>query len=95
MTPFENVNTNTAQPSAAEDIKTVYEDLLPLLQSTLGVDDSELNRQKLKDFGYKIIGPEIGDMACGEYGEGKMSDPLTIATEIDNYFLIQKNKPLT
>ena len=52
---------------------------------------TKINLQKLKNFGYKIIGPEIGDMACGEYGEGKMSDPLTIATEIDNYFLIQKN----
>jgi phosphopantothenoylcysteine decarboxylase/phosphopantothenate--cysteine ligase len=49
------------------------------------------NLKKLKDFGYKIIGPEIGDMACGEYGEGKMSDPLIIAQEINNYFLTQKN----
>jgi phosphopantothenoylcysteine decarboxylase/phosphopantothenate--cysteine ligase len=32
--------------------------------------------KKIKSFGYKIIGPEIGDMACGEYGEGKMSDPI-------------------
>ena len=49
------------------------------------------NLDKLKNFDYRIIGPEIGDMACGEYGEGKMSDPLTIATEIDNYFFKQKN----
>ena len=49
------------------------------------------NLKKLKSFGYKTIGPEIGEMACGEYGEGKMSDPLTISTEIDNYFLKQKN----
>jgi len=49
------------------------------------------NLNKLKNFEYKIIGPEIGDMACGEYGEGKMSDPLTIATEIDSFFLKQKN----
>jgi phosphopantothenoylcysteine decarboxylase/phosphopantothenate--cysteine ligase len=49
------------------------------------------NLDKLKKFDYRIIGPEIGDMACGEYGEGKMSDPLTIATEIDGYFLKQKN----
>ena len=49
------------------------------------------NIDKLKNFGYKTIGPEVGDMACGEYGEGKMSDPLTIATEIDNYFFKQKN----
>ena len=26
------------------------------------------NLKKLKNFGYKIIGPEIGEMACGEYG---------------------------
>ncbi|MDA8937235.1 bifunctional phosphopantothenoylcysteine decarboxylase/phosphopantothenate--cysteine ligase CoaBC [Candidatus Pelagibacter sp.] len=44
------------------------------------------NLEKLKNFGYKIIGPEIGVMACGEYGEGKMSDPLTISAEIDDYF---------
>ena len=25
----------------------------------------------LKNYSYKIIGPETGDMACGEYGEGK------------------------
>ncbi len=52
---------------------------------------TKTNINKLKDFGYKLIGPEIGDMACGEYGEGKMSDPLTIAKEIDKYFLIKKS----
>jgi phosphopantothenoylcysteine decarboxylase/phosphopantothenate--cysteine ligase len=50
------------------------------------------NLDKLKNINYKIIGPEIGDMACGEYGEGKMSDPLKIAIEIDSYFFKQKNK---
>ena len=51
------------------------------------------NLEKLKDFGYIIIGPEIGDMACGEYGQGKMSDPEIISTEINNYFLnLSKNK---
>ena len=51
------------------------------------------NLEKLKDFGYKIIGPEIGDMACGEYGQGKMSAPEIISTEINNYFLnLSKNK---
>jgi len=53
---------------------------------------TKINLQKLKDFGYKIIGPEIGDMACGEYGEGKMSEPSTIVEEIDNYFLKKNNK---
>ena len=43
----------------------------------------------------KSIGPEIGDMACGEYGEGKMSEPINIYNELNNYFLnIKKNKKL-
>jgi len=52
---------------------------------------SKQNLNKLKNFAYRIIGPEIGDMACGEYGEGKMSDPIKIVNEIDNYFLQLKN----
>jgi len=44
------------------------------------------NINKLKKFGYKIIGPEIGDMACGEYGEGKMTEPIEIIKNIENYF---------
>ena len=49
------------------------------------------NLKKLTGYGYHIIGPEIGEMACGEYGEGKMSDPKMISAEIDNYFLSLKN----
>ena len=52
---------------------------------------TKTNIKKLKEFGYKLIGPEVGDMACGEYGEGKMSDPSVIAVEVDKYFLTQKN----
>jgi len=52
---------------------------------------TKTNIKKLKEFGYKLIGPEVGDMACGEYGEGKMSDPSVIAEEVDKYFLTQKN----
>ena len=52
---------------------------------------TKINLKKLKEFGYKIIGPETGDMACGEYGEGKMSEPLIIAEEVNKYFLTQKN----
>ena len=52
---------------------------------------TKTNIKKLKGFGYKLIGPEVGDMACGEYGEGKMSDPSVIAEEVNKYFLTQKN----
>ena len=51
------------------------------------------NLQKLKNFGYQIIGPEIGDMACGEYGEGKMMEPENIINYLNNYLKkIDKNK---
>ena len=44
------------------------------------------NIKKLKNYGYDIIGPEIGDMACGEYGEGKMTEPENIFKYINKYF---------
>ena len=51
------------------------------------------NLQTLKKFGYKIIGPVVGDMACGEYGEGKMSSPLDIFDTIYNFLSKhEKNK---
>jgi len=53
------------------------------------------NLKKLKNFGYKIIGPETGDMACGEFGEGKMTEPNEIINEIENYFInLNQNKKL-
>jgi len=44
------------------------------------------NLKKLKNYGYKIIGPETGDMACGEFGEGKMTEPNEIIKKIEDYF---------
>ena len=44
------------------------------------------NIKKLKSFGYKLIGPNIGDMACGEYGEGKMSEPSEILSLLEDHF---------
>ena len=44
------------------------------------------NFAKLQSFGYESIGPEIGDMACGEYGEGKMSEPENIIIYLNNFF---------
>ncbi len=43
------------------------------------------NLRILKNYGYKFIGPITGDMACGEYGEGKMSEPLDILNEISDF----------
>jgi len=51
------------------------------------------NLNKLKNFGYKVIGPEVGDMACGEFGEGKMTEPIEIVQKIENYFInLNQNK---
>ena len=53
------------------------------------------NLQILKSYSYKIIGPEIGEMACGEYGEGKMTEPADIINRINDYlFNINKNNKL-
>jgi len=55
------------------------------------------NINKLLDFGYLSVGPSTGDMACGEYGEGKMSSPEQIYEFVKNYFSnrdIVKNKNL-
>tara|TARA_B100001250_G_scaffold327737_1_gene292032 strand:+ start:241 stop:1440 length:1200 start_codon:yes stop_codon:yes gene_type:complete len=53
------------------------------------------NINKLKNYGYNIIGPETGDMACGEFGKGKMTEPNEIINQIELYFKIKdKNKKL-
>ena len=58
-------------------------------------ETTKSNLKKLRNYGYKLIGPEIGDMACGEYGKGKMSDPKKIVEELDHFFLNKKrNKNL-
>jgi phosphopantothenoylcysteine decarboxylase/phosphopantothenate--cysteine ligase len=44
------------------------------------------NLRTLLDFGYKLIGPVNGEMACGEYGEGKMSSPRQIFSYLSDYF---------
>jgi len=51
------------------------------------------NVNKLKKYGFNFIGPEIGDMACGEFGEGKMTEPKQIEKKIEIYFKnLFKNK---
>jgi phosphopantothenoylcysteine decarboxylase/phosphopantothenate--cysteine ligase len=51
---------------------------------------TQQNLRILQDYGYHFIGPEKGEMACGEYGEGKMSSPRQIYSYLKNYF-DQKN----
>ena len=57
---------------------------------------TQSNFKILLDYGYKFIGPIKGSMACGEYGEGKMSSPRQIFSYLKDYFknknLVKKNK---
>ncbi len=56
---------------------------------------TQKNLKILQDYGYLFIGPEKGEMACGEYGEGKMSSPRQIYAYLEKYFnkkdLVKKN----
>jgi phosphopantothenoylcysteine decarboxylase/phosphopantothenate--cysteine ligase len=57
---------------------------------------TQKNLKILQDYGYSFIGPEKGEMACGEFGEGKMSSPRQIFVYLKNYFdkrdLVKKKK---
>ena len=47
---------------------------------------TQKNFNTLIDYGYKFIGPEDGEMACGEYGKGKMSSPRQILSFLVRFF---------
>ena len=72
--------------------------LVPAMNVRMWLHKSTQNNiEKLLDFGYLSVGPSTGEMACGEYGEGKMSSPEEIYKFIKNYFSdrnIIKNKNL-
>ena len=40
------------------------------------------NITKLKQFGFELIGPNSGEMACGEFGLGRMAEPVEIKNQI-------------
>ena len=44
------------------------------------------NIQTLKDRGVLVVGPEEGEMACGEFGFGRMSEVDDIVREIESFF---------
>ena len=47
---------------------------------------TQRNLRQLQADGVKIIGPEAGDMACGEFGPGRMSEPVDILTAVQMHF---------
>ncbi|MEK9672150.1 MAG: bifunctional phosphopantothenoylcysteine decarboxylase/phosphopantothenate--cysteine ligase CoaBC, partial [Rhodospirillaceae bacterium] len=47
---------------------------------------TQANLKTLVSRGVMVIGPEDGDMACGEYGPGRMSEPLAIVAAVEKFF---------
>jgi phosphopantothenoylcysteine decarboxylase/phosphopantothenate--cysteine ligase len=44
------------------------------------------NLALLQRRGVRVVGPNPGEMACGEYGPGRMSEPLEIVAAVEAYF---------
>lgn len=44
---------------------------------------TQRNIATLKDDGIGFVGPNAGDMACGEHGPGRMSEPLEIVAAVE------------
>lgn len=54
---------------------------------------TQANLDILRQRGIHVIGPEEGDMACGEYGLGRLSEPDNIAAAVSDFF--QSSAPLS
>jgi len=53
---------------------------------------TQANLTTLLERGVRIVGPDEGDMACGEFGPGRLAEPDEIAAAITAYF--GDNSPL-
>jgi phosphopantothenoylcysteine decarboxylase/phosphopantothenate--cysteine ligase len=47
---------------------------------------TQRNIGTLKQDGVLFVGPEKGDMACGEFGPGRMSEPSDIFAAVQNFY---------
>ena len=55
---------------------------------------TQANIATLESRGLIRIGPDAGDMACGEYGLGRMSEPMIIVEAIEGHFAGLGARPL-
>jgi phosphopantothenoylcysteine decarboxylase/phosphopantothenate--cysteine ligase len=55
---------------------------------------TQRNIRTLIDDGAMMIGPNEGEMACGEYGPGRMAEPVEIADAIEAFFARVSDGPL-
>ena len=52
----------------------------PMMWANADVQD---NLQRLRNNGVRQVGPDAGDMACGETGSGRLSEPVAILEEAE------------
>jgi len=52
---------------------------------------TQRNIEQLRADGVRFVGPAEGDMACGEYGPGRMSEPAEILGAIESFFANKSN----
>jgi phosphopantothenoylcysteine decarboxylase/phosphopantothenate--cysteine ligase len=55
---------------------------------------TQRNLSTLTDDGVAIVGPDEGEMACGEYGPGRMAEPTAIADAVEAHFAAAADGPL-
>ena len=55
---------------------------------------TQKNIAEITSFGNHIIPVEHGELASGLIGAGRMAEPESIITHLDNYFLAQQDQPL-
>ncbi|MEL7029332.1 MAG: bifunctional phosphopantothenoylcysteine decarboxylase/phosphopantothenate--cysteine ligase CoaBC [Pseudomonadota bacterium] len=56
---------------------------------------TQRNVGRLKADGALFVGPNEGDMACGEFGAGRMAEPDEIAEAVESFFAQRDHRPLT
>ncbi len=49
---------------------------------------TQANLKTLTERSVRVVGPNEGDMACGEYGMGRMAEPDEILAAIEGYFAL-------
>lgn len=51
-----------------------------------GAASTRRNISQLEADGVKFVGPDEGEMACGEFGPGRLAEPQTVLDAINRYF---------
>lgn len=56
---------------------------------------TQRNYKMLLGLGYRVVEPEEGDMACEDYGVGRMAEPDTIFKAVDTFFTVPAERSLS